>query len=404
MENINWKLKFFIIWAGQAVSLITSAVLQMAIIWYLTDITGSAMILSLATLSGFLPQAIFGTLIGVWVDRWNRKIVMIGADAIIAVSGIVMTLVASKMVLPVWIVMVILFIRSVGTAFHSPALNAVTPLLVPEDQLTRCAGYSQSVQSISYILSPVIAAFLYANWDLNEAIFLDVIGAAIACITVILIAIPAQNINENQEKNSVLLDVKEGYYIIKEHKGLFTLIWIGAIFAFIYMPVNALFPLMSMEYFGGTTTHASMVEIVFAVGMLLGGILLGVWGGFKNRGISIITSLLLMGISLTIAGLLPTSGFLVFIICSGFMGLSSPFYNGVQTALIQEKIQPEYLGRVFGLFGSIMSLAMPLGLIVSGIFADIIGVNRWFMISGFAIMGLALLSAILPVIRKLDKR
>lgn len=403
MENINWKLKFFIIWLGQAVSLITSAVLQMAIIWYLTDITGSAMILSLATLSGFLPQAIFGTLIGVWVDRWNRKIVMIGADTIIAVSGIVMTLVASKMVLPVWIVMVILFIRSVGTAFHSPALNAVTPLLVPEDQLTRCAGYSQSVQSISYILSPVIAAFLYANWDLNAAIFLDVIGAAVACITVILIAIPTQNLNENQEKNSVLLDVKEGYNIIKEHKGLFTLIWIGAIFAFIYMPVNALFPLMSMEYFGGTTTHASMVEIVFAVGMLLGGILLGVWGGFKNRGISIITSLLLMGISLTIAGLLPASGLLTFIICSGFMGLSSPFYNGVQTALIQEKIQPEYLGRVFGLFGSIMSLAMPLGLIVSGIFADIIGVNRWFMISGFAIMGLALLSAILPVIRKLDK-
>lgn len=403
MENINWKLKFFIIWLGQAVSLITSAVLQMAIIWYLTDITGSAMILSLATLSGFLPQAIFGTLIGVWVDRWNRKIVMIGADTIIAVSGIVMTLVASKMVLPVWIVMVILFIRSVGTAFHSPALNAVTPLLVPEDQLTRCAGYSQSVQSISYILSPVIAAFLYANWNLNAAIFLDVIGAAVACITVILIAIPTQNLNENQEKNSVLLDVKEGYNIIKEHKGLFTLIWIGAIFAFIYMPVNALFPLMSMEYFGGTTTHASMVEIVFAVGMLLGGILLGVWGGFKNRGISIITSLLLMGISLTIAGLLPASGLLTFIICSGFMGLSSPFYNGVQTALIQEKIQPEYLGRVFGLFGSIMSLAMPLGLIVSGIFADIIGVNRWFMISGFAIMGLALLSAILPVIRKLDK-
>lgn len=218
-----------------------------------------------------------------------------------------------------------------------------------------------------------------------------------------IIAIPKQNINENRENSSVLIDAKGGYLVIKEHKGLFALIWIGAIFTFIYMPVNALFPLMSMEYFGGTTTDASIVEIVFAAGMLLGGILLGIWGGFRNKGISIIISLLLMGIALTIAGLLPpTSGFFVFIACSGLMGFSSPFYNGVQTALIQEKIQPEYLGRVFGLFGSIMSLAMPLGLIVSGIFADLIGVNRWFMLSGFAIIGLALLSTLFPAIRELD--
>lgn len=400
----NWKLKFFTIWAGQAVSLITSAILQMAIIWYLTNYTGSAMILSMATLVGFLPQAILGTLIGVWVDRWNRKFVMIGADIIIAVSGIVMALVSINMELPIWTVMIILFIRSVGTAFHSPALNAVTPLLVPENQLTRCAGYSQSVQSVSYILSPALAAFIYATWDLNAAILLDVLGAVIACITVIFISIPRQNRNVYQEQSSIFNDAKEGYLVIKKHKGLFSLIWVGTIFAFIYMPVNALFPLMSMEYFGGTTTHASIVEIIFAAGMLLGGILLGTWGGFKNRGTNIIMSLLLMGIALAIAGLLPTSGFIVFVVCSGFMGFSSPFYNGVQTALIQEKIQPEYLGRIFGLFGSVVSLAMPVGLIVSGVFADMLGVNTWFMLSGFAVIGLALLSALLPAIRSIDKK
>jgi DHA3 family macrolide efflux protein-like MFS transporter len=402
MKNSNWKLKFYTIWAGQAVSLITSAVLQMAIIWYLTDKTGSAMILSMATLVGFLPQAILGTIIGVWVDRWNRKLVMIGADIILALSGIVMALVSFNMELPMWTIMAILFIRSIGTAFHSPALNAVTPLLVPEDQLTKCAGYSQSVQSVSYILSPAIAAFVYASWDLNAAILLDVLGAVIACITVALINIPKQKRLEYQENNSILKDAKEGYMVIKKHKGLLALIWVGAIFAFIYMPVSALFPLMSMEYFRGTTTHASIIETVFATGMLLGGMLLGIWGGFRNRVVSIVTSLLLMGIALAIAGLLPTSGFSIFIICSGLMGFSSPFYSGVQTAFIQEKIQPEYLGRVFGLFGSIMSLAMPVGLIVSGIFVEFIGVNTWFMLSGFAIIGLAVLSVFIPSIRKLD--
>lgn len=174
MIQKNWKRSFFTIWAGQAVSLITSSVLQMAIIWYLTDTIGSALVLSMASMVGFLPQAILGTMIGVLVDRWNRKLVMIGADLIIAAAAAVLAVVALTIDLPIWVVMIVLFIRSIGTAFHTPALSAVTPLLVPEDQLTKCAGYSQSVQSVSYILSPAIGAFVYATWELNAIIAIDV--------------------------------------------------------------------------------------------------------------------------------------------------------------------------------------------------------------------------------------
>ena len=403
MNKLNWKRSFFTIWAGQAISLITSAVLQMAIIWYLTDTTGSALVLSMATMVGFLPQAILGTMIGVLVDRWNRKLVMIGADLIIAVAGVVLAVVALMIELPVWVVMVVLFIRSIGTAFHSPALSAATPLLVPEDQLTKCAGYSQSVQSVSYILSPAIAAFLYATWDLNLIIALDVLGALVACITVTIVAIPKQEIKTEMVQSSIISEAKAGYNILKENKGLFALLWIGAFYCFIYMPINALFPLMSMSYFGGTTTHASIVEIMFAVGMLAGGLLLSTWGGFKDPTISIVTSFIAMGFALIIAGLLPINGFFIFVFCSAIMGFSAPFYSGVQMALIQEKIQPEYLGRVFGLLGSIMSLAMPLGLIVSGIFADQIGINRWFAVSGIGILILALLSSLHPSMKELDK-
>lgn len=403
MNKLNWKRSFFTIWAGQAISLITSAVLQMVIIWYLTDTTGSALVLSMATMVGFLPQAILGTMIGVLVDRWNRKLVMIGADLIIAVAGVVLAVVALMIELPVWVVMVVLFIRSIGTAFHSPALSAATPLLVPEDQLTKCAGYSQSVQSVSYILSPAIAAFLYATWDLNLIIALDVLGALVACITVTIVAIPKQEIKTEMVQSSIISEAKAGYNILKENKGLFALLWIGAFYCFIYMPINALFPLMSMSYFGGTTTHASIVEIMFAVGMLAGGLLLSTWGGFKKPTISIVTSFMAMGFALIIAGLLPINGFFIFVFCSAIMGFSAPFYSGVQMALIQEKIQPEYLGRVFGLLGSIMSLAMPLGLIVSGIFADQIGINRWFAVSGIGILILALLSSLHPSMKELDK-
>ena len=403
MNKKHWKRSFFTIWSGQAVSLLTSAVLQMAIIWYLTEKSGSAFILSMATLAGFLPQAILGTFIGALVDRWDRKLIMIGADLIIAAAGGILAILALTTELPVGVVLFILFIRSVGTAFHAPALSAVTPLLVPEEQLTRCAGYSQSVQSVSYILSPALAALLYSGSGLEAVIWLDIIGAIAACITVAAVTIPRQESSSEKGGQSLLAETLAGYRTLKENRGLFSLLWIGAFFTFVYMPVNALFPLMAMGYFGGTTTHASVVEIAFAGGMLVGGLLLGLWGGFKNRFVSLVLSFLTMGASLVAAGLLPDSAFWAFVICSCVMGLSAPFYNGVHMALIQEKIKPEYLGRVFGLMGSVMSLTMPLGLIVSGLYGDYLGVNRWFALSGLLILVLVPVSCLLPPVRNLEK-
>jgi DHA3 family macrolide efflux protein-like MFS transporter len=400
----NWKLKFYTIWAGQAVSLITSAILQMAIIFYLTEKTGSAMVLSMASLVGFLPYAVFGPAIGVLVDRHDRKKIMIGADLIIAAAGAVLAIVALYMELPVWIVMIVLFIRSIGTAFHTPALNAVTPLLVPEEQLTKCAGYSQSLQSISYIVSPAIAALLYSVWDLNAIIAIDVLGAVIASITVAIVRIPKLGDQVQSLESNFIREMKEGIVVLRQNKGLFALLLLGTLYTFVYMPINALYPLISMEYFNGTPMHISITEIAFASGMLAGGLILGRLGSYEKRVPLITGSFFMMGASLAIAGLLPPGGFIIFVVCCAIMGLSVPFYSGVQTALFQEKIKPEYLGRVFSFTGSIMSLAMPLGLILSGFFADRIGINHWFLISGILIIGIAIVCPMMTEIRKIDAK
>lgn len=398
----NWKLKFYTIWAGQAVSLITSAILQMAIIFYLTEKTGSAMVLSMASLVGFIPYAVFGPAIGVLVDRHDRKKIMIGADLIIAAAGAVLAIVALYMELPIWMVMVVLFIRSIGTAFHTPALNAVTPLLVPEEQLTKCAGYSQSLQSISYIVSPAVAALLYSVWELNAIIAIDVLGAVIASITVAIVRIPKLGDQVQSLKPNFIKEMKDGIVVLKQNKGLFALLLLGTLYTFVYMPINALYPLFSMEYFNGTPMHISITEIAFASGMLAGGLILGRLGSYEKRVLLITGSFFMMGASLAIAGLLPSNGFVMFVVCCAIMGLSVPFYSGVQTALFQEKIKPEYLGRIFSLTGSIMSFAMPLGLILSGFFADRIGVNHWFLLSGILIIGVAIVCPMMPEIRKLD--
>ncbi|AJA49086.1 macrolide efflux protein A [Clostridium pasteurianum DSM 525 = ATCC 6013] len=398
----KWKQNFFMIWSGQAVSLITSAILQMSMIFYLTEKTQSAMFLSMASLVAFLPYAVFGPAIGVLVDRYDRKKIMIGADLIIAAAAAIMAFISLYMELPVWVVMTVLFIRSIGTAFHSPALSAVIPLLVPEEQLTKCAGYSQSLQSISYIISPVAAAFLYSVWELNVIISMDVLGAVIACMMVALVRIPKLNLKQQSLKRNFMLDMKEGFLVLKENKGLFALMLIGTLYMFVYMPINALYPLVSMKYFDGTPMHVSITEIAYASGMLAGGLLLGVFGKFKKQITLITASIFMMGGSLSISGLLPSNGFIFFVLCCVIMGLSVPFYSGVQMALFQENIKPEYLGRVFSLTGSIISLAMPLGLIISGFFADRIGVNHWFLMSGIIIIGIAIICPLVTSIRRLE--
>ena len=402
MQALRWKSQFFTIWTGQAVSLITSAILQMAIILYLTETTGSALILSLASLVGFLPYAVLGPFIGVLVDRYNRKHIMILSDLVIALAAAILALAALSGELPVWLVMVILFVRSVGTAFHTPSLSAVTPLLVPQDMLAKCAGYSQAIQSVSLLLSPALAAFLYMAWNLTAVIALDVAGAVIASLTVAWVKIPGLTKPQQTEPLHFFKEMKEGFLALRSNKGLFALLWIGFLFTFIYMPINALFPLMSMKHFEGTAFHVSVVEIAFALGMLAGGLALGALGALKNRYLMIAASIALIGLGLAVSGLLPPSGFLLFAASCLVMGFAAPFYAGVQTTLVQEKIQPQYLGRVFSLLGSVQGLAMPLGLILSGMFADGIGVSRWFLVSGLLLLSVAMLAFLLPAMKKLE--
>ena len=399
----TWKKRYLTILAGQGISLLTSGILQMAIIFYLTAKTISAMVLSAATFVGFIPQAILGPFAGAFVDRHSRKKVMIGADLLIAAAGGLLAVVAVFIDPPIWIIMLVLFIRSIGNAYHTPASSAVTPLMVPQEQLTKCAGYTQTMSAVVSLISPAAAAALYSVWPLSYIIMLDIAGAVLACGIVALLPIPNPPVQKSERKARFLQDMNDGYRVLKENKPLFALLWIGTAYMFFFMPIAALFPLMSMSYFNGTPVHASIAEIAFAGGMLAGGILLSIWGGFKNRILSIGLSILVMGVSIAVSGLLPSSAFPAFAVCCVAMGLTSPFY-GVQNALIQERIAPEYLGRVFAMLSSVISFAMPMGLLCSGIFAEQIGVEKWFLLCGIGIIAVSMLVFVLPVLRDFDRK
>ncbi len=397
----SWKRTFFTLWGGQAVSLVTSAIVQFAIIWDLTARTGSAAVLSVASLIGYLPMALFSPFIGALVDRWNRKAIMIAADMGIALVTLGLALFAYAGPLPLWAVYAALFLRAVGSAFHSPCLSAVTPQIVPEAELARCGGYSSAVSSVSFILSPALAAALYAALPLAPILLLDLIGAAFGIGTVAISRIPRLP-RGDAVRLHVLRDAKEGLVRLRQSRGLYYLVLISSLFSLAYVPMSSLFPLMCMGYFGGTTRQAGFAEMAFAGGMLLGGLVLGAWGGTKNKLRTMVPAVVLMALTAIVSGFLPPTGFPVFAALSFVMGFAGPFFSSLFMAMLQAKIPPDLLGRILGVSSSMMALACPLGLALSGLFADRIGIQRWFLVSGVMTLVCAALCVVVRDVREVD--
>ncbi len=395
----HWKQKFAVLWVGQALSILTSMLSQYALIWYLTDLTGSSTVLSLATMAALLPQGILSLFTGAFADRFDRRTIMIAADGAIGAISLVLALMAWRAPLTPGPILLVAALRSVGGAFHAPCLQAVTPLIAPPEALTRCAGWSQGIQTVSMLLSPALAAALYAAIPLHWIILLDTLGAVFAICGLLLARLPALKVGDAGQKLRLWQDTREGFAVLRSHRWLWQLCLICALFSVAFMPVSALFPLMSMQYFGREAAAAALVETAFSVGMLAGSVLLGLWGGGKDKILTMTAAVLAMGGALAVTGVLPPSGFWWFAGLSLLMGVTCPFFNSVFMALIQERVEAQYLGRVLGLSGAMMTLASPIGLGATALLAEHTGLTLWFLLAGVVTLLCGGLMLLFPAVR-----
>ncbi|RXZ82319.1 MFS transporter [Paenibacillaceae bacterium] len=383
--QLQWKKTFAIIFSGQIFSILTTSMVQFSIIWHLTETTGSATVLMLAGLAGFLPQALLGPFIGVWLDRWNRKITMITADSAIAFFSLVLGVYFYFGEPSLGFVYVILMIRSAASAFHAPAFQAAIPLIAPEDQLTRVAGWQQMVFSFSSVIGPALGIAVYSATSLGAVLLLDVAGALIANTMLMFVTIN-QPKREKQQSPSFMSEFKLGWTAFIKVKPIVILAVTTAIFGIVFMPLATLFPFMTLSHFGRGGYSASLVEAVFGIGMIIGGVLLSILAS-KWKDITYITiSLLLIGVTSAASGVLNKEGFMLFVVLSFFMGAAAPFFNGPYMAMIQRAFEPEMLGRVMSIVTSVMMLSSPIGLALAGPIVERFGVQVWFFWSGVVII------------------
>ena len=183
--------RFWVIFGGQAFSLFGSRLVQFTLVWWLTQESGSASVLALASIMALLPQVLVGPFAGSLVDRWSRRVVLIVSDGMIALA--IVFLLYSWGVVEIWHVYVLMLFRSLLGAFQWPAFQASTSMMVPKEQLSRVAGFNQSLQGLVSILAPPLGALLFEVLPIQYILAIDVATAFLAISPLLLIAIPQRH-------------------------------------------------------------------------------------------------------------------------------------------------------------------------------------------------------------------
>jgi len=397
---------FFVVWSGQAISLLGSNLVQFALIWHLTDTTGSATVLAIASLVGLAPQIVLGPFAGALVDRWNRKQVMIFADAGIALATVVLAVLFALDVVAFWHVYILLFIRSLGGTLHYTAMSASTSLMVPEKHLTRISGLNQTLYGGVSIVGPVLGAYLLEVLPMQGILAIDVSTAALAIAPLFFIPIPQPKKDKatgEETSSTVVRDVVEGMRYVWKWPGLFGMLVGISLANLLLQPAFALLPILVTEHFGGAAQELGWIEAAIGIGMLSGGLILSAWGGFKQRVYTFFLGVIGIGAGLTVIGLTPAGLFSMGIGAVFFVGLTIAAIDGPLVAIIQANVDPNVQGRVMTLTMSVAKIMTVISLPIAGPIADRIGVQIWYLSAGLFCALLGIVGLLIPAVRNLEK-
>jgi DHA3 family macrolide efflux protein-like MFS transporter len=398
-----WKRDVAAFLGGQSISLFGSMLVQYAVFWYLAIQFQSGVMMMLAAVFGFLPQAVVSLFGGVWADRHNRKWLIIGADAAIATSTLLLALVMLAGYAEPWLIFLVLSIRSAGAGIQMPAVSSLIPQITPASQLIRVNGFLGSIQSAMALVAPAAAGAIYAAaaagaegspLAIVPILVIDVVTAVVGIV--LLASIPVTAVRTAAgAATGYFTDLVDGLRYVAEHAFVRWLLVLYAIVFVLTVAPSSLTPIMVVRSFPsgdqGNVVNLAILEMAFSVGMVAGGVVVATFGARFDR-IRLIagSSMAFGGLSIAL-GLAPSV--VAFFVIMLLVGIVVPFFSTPSMTLLQETVEPDRQGRVFGIVGIVMALAMPFGMLVFGPLADAVPIEAILVGTGiatFVVVGLAL--------------
>lgn len=380
----RWKRNLLVFLGGQTVSSLGSMVVGYAVMWHLTVETGSAAVLTLSVAAGMLPQAVVSVFGGVWADRHSRKLLIIGADSAIAVATLVLALLMLSGVGDLWMIFVAMAVRSALAGIQGPAVNAMLPQIVPAEHLMRVNGAQQTIQSGMMLFAPAVAAAVYASTGIVTVFFIDVVTAVAGVL--LLLLVPVARMVRSTAPVSYFGDLVAGVRYVKGNASVRWVMGLVAVVMFMAGAPAHLTPLMITRSFGDEVWMLSVNELFWSVGMVVGGALMAAFGPRVKRRVRLMVAAS-VGVGVLVIGLGVSTDFWVFsvaglVICILFQTLLVP-----AATVLQEQVEDSMRGRVFGFYGIVMSVSMPVSMIVFGPLADRFAVESVMVLAGLLLLG-----------------
>lgn len=396
--------RFAVVFIGQAFSLFGSRLVQFALVWWLTMESGSASALAFASIMAILPQVLLGPFAGTLVDRWNRRTILMVSDGVIALAVVVLALLFAQGSVQMWHIYVLMAVRSLGGAFQWPAMQASTSLMVPEEHLSRISGLNQSLQGLANIVAPPLGALLLELIPIQNILAIDVSTAILAIGPLFFISIPQPRREASAEgRPSVLADLREGFRFVWGWKGLMMIVGIALVINLLTNPAFTLLPILVTNHYNGGAIELAWFQSANGVGMIAGGILLGVWGGFKSRIKTAMSAMIIMGGGLLIFSFLPGDALLLGVGLLFVFGTMNSIANASFFALLQATVPADMQGRVFTMMMSLIMSMTPVGLALAGPVADLFGLRIWYTVAGVVMIIMSVGALFVPTIRQLEE-
>ena len=381
----RWKRRTALFLGGQAITLFGSTIVQMAIVWHVTLKTSSGGWVAAFTIAAYLPQFLISFFAGVWADRYDRKKLIILADGVIALATLMMFWAIPRISSEPLMLTALLatsIIRSLGAGVQTPAVNAATPSLAPEENLARVNGINATLQSIVQFAAPAVAGAVLSTGTFRSALLIDVATALLGVGLLSCVVLPKQE--AVKENASVWAEMKAGIAYSFSDKTIGKILTVYGLWILLSVPAGFMAALLVSRAYGGGYWRLTAVELVGFAGMALGGAAMGIWGGFKSRVKTLAVGLLVVGATTVVMGTAPY--FLLYLAATFAYSVAVAVTQTAVMTLVQEKAESATLGRVFGVMGAMYSGFLPLGMAIFGPLADIAPLQAIIVGSGVALI------------------
>jgi DHA3 family macrolide efflux protein-like MFS transporter len=396
---------YLFFWSGQLFSLFGSTVINFLLIWWLTTITGSAVIVSIAYFANFVPFVVLIPLAGVFADRFKKKSIILIADSTQAFLTFLLVISFLVNIENIWLVIGVNGVRGIAQAFHQPTTNAVIPSMVPKEKLSRINGINFLFAGVVQISGNVVAGILWAIFGIENLalmLMIDVFTFFIALIPLLIISIPSINIDDVKKKITILSDFLEGLNIMRKLPGVIILIGLSMLLNFLIQPINTLLTIFIQNVHGGGPEQGAIISAMVQGGMIIGAFIVSAKKEWTNKMRWIFIGLIGIMVGYGFTAMAPT-GWIFWIGISGAsFAFFLPLVNSLYNTVIQTIVPHDKIGRIMSIDMTLSMLISPVGILISGPLGEFFGVANLFLYCAIIGLGISVITWFFSGIKHID--